>query len=217
MVQIVIFDLDGTLLDTVGDLAESCNEVLNRRGLPTYDIDTYRGFVGNGVLRLVERAIPEELRTPELIAEVRSEFVAYYSANIDKHTHPYEGIRLLLRELQYREIAIAVASNKFQEGTRKLIKSLFPEIRFAAVLGQRENIPLKPSPTIIREILQITSYTPDKAIFIGDSAIDILTAKAAGIRSVGVTWGFRPQEELVESGADHIINSTKEIIGLLDI
>ncbi|MFI3278474.1 MAG: HAD hydrolase-like protein [Rikenellaceae bacterium] len=217
MVQIVIFDLDGTLLDTVGDLAASCNEVLNRRGLPTYDIETYRTFVGNGVLRLVERAIPEELRTPELIAEVRAEFVEYYSANINKNTHPYEGIKLLLRELQYRDISIAVASNKFQEGTRKLIKIFFPEIRFAAVLGQRENVPLKPSPTIIREIFQITSYTPDKAIFIGDSAIDILTAKAAGIKSIGVTWGFRPREELIESGADYIADTTKRIIEILDL
>ncbi|MFI3319771.1 MAG: HAD family hydrolase [Rikenellaceae bacterium] len=216
MAQIVIFDLDGTLLDTVGDLAASCNAILEQFGYPTHEMDDYHQFVGNGIMRLVERAMPEAERTPERVAEVRAKFVAHYTANIDKHTTHYKGIVWLLEELQRREISIAVASNKFQDGTRKLIKRFFPQIRFAAVLGQRPDVPLKPSPAIVREVLQITSYTPDKVIFVGDSGIDMLTAKAAGVKSVGVTWGFRSREELEQNGANYIIDSPEMLLKLLD-
>ncbi|MFI3282315.1 MAG: HAD hydrolase-like protein [Rikenellaceae bacterium] len=216
MKQIVIFDLDGTLLDTIGDLAAACNEILARHELPTHELDDYRHFVGNGIMRLVERALPEELRTPEFVAEIRAEFVEYYTANIDKFTTPYTGVEPLLNELSHREVTLAVASNKFQEGTRKLVKKFFPAHRFAAVLGQRPDVPLKPHPHIIREIIQITSFTPDKFLYIGDSGIDIETAKAAGVESVGVTWGFRSREELVESGADHIVDHPREILKLLE-
>ncbi len=216
MKKIVIFDLDGTLLDTIGDLAVACNEVLSRRELPTHDIEDYRHFVGNGIMRLVERALPENLRTPEYVAQVRAEFVEYYTANIDKHTKPYEGVIYLMEELERREIAMAIASNKFIEGTRKLAKVFFPKIRFVAVLGQRPNLPLKPHPYIVREILQITSFTPDKVLYVGDSGIDMETAKASGVTSVGVTWGFRSREELEQSGANHIVSHPREILKLLE-
>lgn len=212
MKQLVIFDLDGTLLDTIGDLAASCDEILRRRNMATYTIDDYRHFIGNGVLRLVERVIPEELRNEEFVAELRKEFVAYYSENIDKHTVIYPNIMWLLEELKKRDIAVAVASNKFQSGVRKLVASFFPNIHFEVVLGQRPDVPLKPNPQIIRDIMQITSYSPNKILYVGDSGIDIETAKAAGVESVGVTWGFRSREELEESGADHIIDSAKDIL-----
>ncbi len=212
MKQLVIFDLDGTLLDTIGDLAASCDEVLRRHDMATYSLDDYKHFVGNGIVRLVERAIPEELRSEEFIAELRKEFVAYYSENIDKHTVIYPNIMWLLDELKKRDVAVAVASNKFQEGVRKLVKSFFPNIHFEAVLGQRPDVPLKPNPQIIRDIMQITSYAPDKILYVGDSGIDMETATAAGVESVGVTWGFRSHEELVESGANHIIDSPRDIL-----
>ncbi len=215
MKKLVIFDLDGTLLDTIGDLAASCDEVLRRHNLATYSLDEYRHFVGNGVVRLVERSIPEELRSEEFIAELRKEFVVYYSENIDKHTEIYPGIMWLFGELKKRDIEVAVASNKFQNGVRKLVTSFFPNIHFEAVLGQRPDVPLKPHPQIIRDIMQITSYAADKILYVGDSGIDMETAKAAGVESVGVTWGFRSREELVESGADHIIDSPKEILKLI--
>ncbi len=216
MKQIVIFDLDGTLLDTIGDLAASCNEVLTKHNLPTHELEEYRHFVGNGIMRLVERALPEELRTPEFVAEVRTDFVAHYTANIDKHTAVYQGITELLWALKRREVTLAVASNKFQEGTRKLVKRFFPDFSFAAVLGQRPDVPLKPHPHIIREVIQITSYTPDKFLYVGDSGIDMETAKAAGVESVGVTWGFRSREELEQSGANHIVDRPQDILKLLD-
>ncbi len=185
MKKIVIFDLDGTLLDTVEDLAVACNAVLAKRELPQHELTDYRDFVGNGIMRLVERALPENLRTPEYVAEVRADFVKYYTANINKHTKVYNGIIPLMAELKSREIALAVASNKFQDGTLKLVKSFFPNQQFVAVLGQRPDVPLKPHPQIIRDIIYITSYTPDKVLYVGDSGIDIQTAKAAGVESVG--------------------------------
>ncbi len=211
MKKLVIFDLDGTLLDTIEDLAAACDAMLIKHDLPTYTLDEYRSFVGNGVLRLVERAIPEKLRTKEYVEMLRKDFMAYYFENIDKKTKIYPGIEELLKTLKSNDIEIAVASNKFQEGTRKLVTSLFPRFQFRAVLGQRVGIPLKPNPQIIREIMQISSYAADSVLYVGDSGIDIQTAKAAGVESVGVTWGFRTREELEECGADHVVDSAMDI------
>ena len=153
MTRLAIFDLDGTLLNTIGDLAVSCNAVLALRGLPQHSYEDYCRFVGNGIMRLVERALPEALRTPCTVDAVRRNFVAYYLAHIDEHTFPYEGIPELLAELQRRGVRLAVASNKFQAGTEKLIGRYFPDIRFDVVLGQRPDVPLKPDPAVVGEIL----------------------------------------------------------------
>lgn len=216
MKKLVIFDLDGTLLNTIEDLAAACDEVLKRNDLPTYSLAEYQEFVGSGIMRLVERALPEDKRTEEFVEKIRREFVEYYFENIDKKTKVYKGVESLLEELQEQGVAMAIASNKFQEGTKKLVASFFPNIRFEAVLGQRPNVPLKPHPAIIREIIQITSYAPDKILYVGDSGIDMQTAKAAGVDSVGVSWGFRPVKELEECGATHIISSVREILDIIE-
>ncbi len=213
--RLVIFDLDGTLLDTIGDLAVACDAALVAHGLPQHTDAEYRSFVGNGILRLVERALPEELRTPETIARVRADFVQYYTAHIDTHTRPYPGIRELLDTLAGRGIQMAVASNKFQAGTEKLIRIFFPDTPFVALLGQRPQVPLKPDPAVVEEILATTGLPKEQVLYVGDSGIDMQTAAAAGIRSVGVTWGFRSREELVEAGARHLVGHPSEIIGLL--
>jgi len=213
--ELVIFDLDGTLLDTIGDLAVACNAVLAVRGLPQHTYEDYCGFVGNGIMRLVERALPEPLRTPENVALVRADFVRYYTEHIDLRTRPYAGIPELVGELTRRGIRLAVASNKFQAGTEKLVGRFFPEIPFAAVLGQRPDVPLKPSPAIVAEILAATGAARERVLYVGDSGIDMQTAAAAGVRSVGVTWGFRARRELVESGAQHIVDRPEEILALL--
>lgn len=160
MTRLAIFDLDGTLLNTIGDLAVSCNAVLALRGLPQHSYEDYCRFVGNGIMRLVERALPEALRTPYTVDVVRRDFVAYYLAHIDEHTFPYEGIPELLAELQRRGVRLAVASNKFQAGTEKLIGRYFPDIRFDVVLGQRPDVPLKPDPAVVGEILTATASPP---------------------------------------------------------
>ena len=216
MIKLVIFDLDGTLLNTIGDLAESCNVVLSKRGLPQHDYAEYCSFVGNGIMRLVERAIPEELRKRELIEEVRRDFVEYYTANISTHTIPYDGIVELLEELDRRGIMIAVASNKFQSGTEKLVDIFFPKIKFMSVLGQRVSIPLKPDPTIVEETLEVAKIDKAHTLYVGDSGIDMQTAQNAAVRSVGVSWGFRTVEELTDCGADHVINHPSAILSLID-
>lgn len=213
--RLVIFDLDGTLLNTIGDLAEAANEMLRRRNLPQHDYATYCTFVGNGIMRLVERALPEELRTPEVVAAARADFLAYYIEHIDCKTRPYAGIPELLAALQAEGIRLAVASNKFQAGTEKLIRSYFPEIRFEVVFGQRPEVPLKPDPAVVEEILTLTGVKREEVLYVGDSGVDMLTARAAGVRSVGVSWGFRAREELLESRADQIIDRAEELMVLL--
>lgn len=212
MTELVIFDLDGTLLDTIGDLAVSCNAVLAARNLPQHTYEAYCRFVGNGIMRLVERALPEALRTPETVAAVRRDFVNYYTEHIDIHTRPYAGIPELLGELAARGVRLAVASNKFQSGTEKLIRRFFADVPFAAVLGQREGVPLKPDPAVAVEILRRTGAAPENVLFAGDSGVDVETAAAAGIRSVGVTWGFRARAELEKAGAWRIVDAPAEIL-----
>ena len=212
---LVIFDLDGTLLNTIGDLAVACNAVLAMRGLPQHTYDEYCHFVGNGIMRLVERALPEELRTPYTVAAVRADFVKYYTEHIDVYTKPYEGIPELVAEIARRGVRIAVASNKFQTGTEKLIRLFFPGVEFAAVFGQREGVPLKPDPAVVEEILALTGVAKERVLYVGDSGVDMQIAAAAGVRSVGVTWGFRVRAELEEAGARHIVDSPAGILELL--
>lgn len=215
MTELVIFDLDGTLLNTIGDLAASCNTVLGAHGLPQHSYEAYCRFVGNGIMRLVERALPEAMRTPEMVAAVRRDFVTYYTEHIDIHTEPYDGIPELLDRLTAQGVRLAVASNKFQTGTEKLIRRFFPEVPFEVVLGQREGVPLKPDPAVVGEILGTTGTVRENVLYVGDSGVDMQTAAAAGIRSVGVTWGFRQRAELEEAGAWRIVDHPREILEAL--
>lgn len=213
--ELVIFDLDGTLLDTIGDLAVACNAMLALRGLPQHSYEEYCHFVGNGILRLVERALPEVLRTPENVAAARADFVKYYIDHIDCHTKPYAGIPELLAELTRRGVRMAVASNKFQEGTSKLIARFFPGVEFVAVFGQRPDVPLKPDPAVVDEILARARTPKERVLYVGDSGVDMQTARAAGVRSAGVTWGFRDREELQAAGACYLVDRPEQLIALL--
>lgn len=214
--ELVIFDLDGTLLNTIGDLAVSCNAMLALRGLPQHSYEEYCHFVGNGILRLVERALPEELRTPENVALARADFVRYYTEHIDTYTKPYDGIPAVVAELTRRGIRMVVASNKFQEETEKLIRLFFPEHPFAPVFGQRPDVPLKPDPAVVDEILAATGVARERVLYVGDSAVDMQTAAAARLRSVGVTWGFRGRAELEACNPWRIIDRPEELLALLD-
>ena len=213
--KLVIFDLDGTLLNTIGDLAAGCDHMLQLRGLPTHSFEEYCSFVGNGIMRLVERALPEELRTPEYVAAARRDFVAYYIDHIDLYTQPYEGIIELVDELQRGGVKLAVASNKFQAGTDKLIKKFFPEVEFVMICGNREGVPLKPDTALVDMIIEKAGVERKNCTMVGDSAVDIQTARNAAIRSVGVSWGFRSREELEQAGADHIADTVEELTTLL--
>lgn len=213
--RLAIFDLDGTLLDTIGDLAEACNHMLGLRGLGSHTREEYRAMVGNGILRLVERALPEELRNAEYVAEARRDFLAFYIDHIDCYSRPYDGIRKVLQTLQDEGWTLAVASNKFDAGTKKLIGSFFPEIHFKAIYGNREGFPLKPDAALVELIMEECGATADTTFMVGDSGVDIQTAKAAGVRSVGCSWGFRSRTELEECGADTIADRPLDLLQIL--
>jgi phosphoglycolate phosphatase len=215
MRRLAIFDLDGTLLDTIGDLAEACNHMLGLRGLGSHSREEYRAMVGNGILRLVERALPEHLRNTEYVAEARHDFLAYYIEHIDQYSRPYEGICEVLQTLQSEGWTLAVASNKFDAGTKKLIGSFFPDIHFKAVYGNREGFPLKPDAALVELIMEECGATRETTYMIGDSGVDVEAAKNGGVCSVGCTWGFRAREELEERGADIIVDRPLELLRVL--
>lgn len=212
MKKLVIFDLDGTLLNTIGDLADAVDYVMRSRNLPEHTNAEYRQMVGGGIKRLVERALPQELANNEAyVEECVTQFRRYYVDNIDRHTIPYEGIPELLRKLQSEGVLLAVASNKFQHGTERLVAKFFGDIEFIAIEGNREGAPLKPDPAIIHNILCKAGVEQSDAVMVGDSGIDIRTAAAANIDSIGVSWGFRFAEELYDAGAKVVVTTSEEL------
>lgn len=214
--DLVIFDLDGTLLNTIGDLAASVDYVMRSRNLPEHSDAEYRQMVGGGIKRLVERALPAELAANEAyVEECVAQFRRYYVDNIDRHTIPYEGMPELLRELRRRGVKLAVASNKFQHGTDRLVAKFFGDIDFVAIEGNREGAPLKPDPAIVHNILQRADVDRSRVVMVGDSGIDIRTAAAANIDSVGVAWGFRFADELYEAGATTVVTTVEELSEIL--
>lgn len=217
MKKLVIFDLDGTLLNTIADLAAATNYALTQFGYPTHSTDAYRFFVGNGINKLFERALPEEERTPENVLRIRSKFVPYYNVHNADLSRPYPGIENLLNLLQQHHIQIAVASNKYQEATAKLIEQYFPTIRFTAVFGQRDNVPTKPNPQVVNEIIQLAGVCKEEVVYIGDSGVDMQTGLNAQVTTVGVCWGFRPKSELQEFHPDYLAEKPEEIAQFLKL
>ena len=213
--KLAIFDLDGTLLDTIGDLAEACNYMLSLRGLGSHTREESAKMVGNGILNLVKRALPEDKRTDKYVAAARADFLDFYTANIDRYTHPYDGIREVLHSLQDEDWSLAVASNKFDEGTQKLVHTIFPEVTFKAIYGNKEGFPLKPDAALLQLIMDKCNAITETTVMIGDSGVDIQTAKNAGVRSIGCSWGFRPRTELEEYHADYIVDTPADILQVL--
>ena len=213
--MIVVFDLDGTLLNTIDDLGYACNHALEKRGYPTHPISAFPAMVGNGINMLIRRALPEAERTDERVLEVRKDFVDYYNAHNCDYTHPYKEIPELLATLKAGGHRLAVASNKYHEATRKIIGHFFPDT-FDVVLGEREGIPRKPDPSIVKEILEMLHAKPDsKPLYVGDSLVDWETARNAGLSFAGCSWGFVARTELVKAGVEHIVDSPAEILRLV--
>ncbi|MBQ8769621.1 MAG: HAD family hydrolase [Bacteroides sp.] len=211
MKKLVIFDLDGTLLDTIADLANAANYALKQLGHPTHPVDTIRTYVGNGINKLLERALPESERNEENVMRMRSHFVPYYDMHNADLSAPYPGIVALLEALQAKGVMLAVASNKYQAATEKLVKHYFPTIRFVEVLGQREGIAVKPDPTIVFDILRKADVSPEEVLYVGDSGVDMQTAMNAKVDAVGVAWGFRPRTELETFSPKEIIEKAEEL------
>lgn len=216
MKKLILFDLDGTLLDTLEDLSEAVNHTLALRGLPELGVERYRKMVGHGVRNLVQRALEaacevardngasaEDLNVDEKAGEnvqaidaALADFREYYQQHIDVHTRPYEGMPELLEDLQKAGVMMAVTSNKFQEGTEYLIRRFFPGIDFVSILGNRPGYPLKPSPEIVQEVLKRAGLAAEDALLVGDSPTDMRTAFNGGIEGLAVSWGYRSAEEL---------------------
>lgn len=214
--MIIIFDLDGTLINTIDDLGQACNYALAACGFPTHKIEDYPRLVGNGINKLIERALPEEQRQEETVMQVREYFVPYYDEHNCDYTRPYEGISQLLKTLKEQGHYLAVASNKYQAATEKIVAQLFPGI-FDIVLGERENIARKPDPQIVYDILSTlnTQLSTTNCLYIGDSLVDAETAKAAGVRFAACTWGFCTKEQLLTVTPDHMVNHPLEILTLI--
>lgn len=199
--KVVIFDLDGTLLDTLTDLGEAVNHALALRGLPLHERAAYRLMVGHGVRNLVTQALPPEYRQDDAFIDAcLSDFKDYYTAHIDVHTRPYDGMPQLLAELSGLGISLAVASNKFQAGTEALIREFFPGIPFVSILGNREGYPLKPDPEIVREVLRKVDQPASSAVLVGDSPTDMKTALNGSIRGIAVRWGYRDMPPCAKPG-----------------
>lgn len=216
MKKLVIFDLDGTLLNTIADLAAATNQALEKLHFPLHSTQAYLRFVGNGINKLFERALPPAARTQENVLRVRALFVPYYNAHGADLTKPYEGIVSLLEALQNRGLKLAVASNKYQEATAQLVKHYFSTIAFSAVLGQREGLPTKPDPLFVQEILKQTGVAAADTLYVGDSDVDMQTARNAGVDACAVTWGFRTPAELAAYQPKYMAQVPADILKMLE-
>ncbi len=211
----VIFDLDGTLLDTLQDISDSMNAVLGRLELPAHLPEAYRRFVGDGVERLVWRALPKEKRDEEMVRHGVALLSEEYGRRWDATTRPYPGIPGLLDSLATRGMPLAVLSNKPDHFTRLSVSRLLPSWRFHPVLGARPGVPKKPDPAAALEISSTLGVSPELILYLGDSGVDMRTATAAGMCAVGATWGFRPAAELREHGARTLIEIPSDLLALL--
>ncbi len=214
MYKLVIFDLDGTLVNSLEDLGNACNEALSKYGFPVHEMSRYRYFVGNGVPALIERALPEGEKTKENIAGVKGAFDEIYGRTYNHITRPYDGINELLEELKNRGVLTAVASNKPDNFTRQIVSEMFPPV-FSVVSGKRDGFEKKPDPAIALFIAKQLGVRCSETLFAGDSSVDMLTASNAGMDSIGCTWGFRTAEELIDSGAVYMADKPMDILRAL--
>ena len=214
--QAVLFDLDGTLLDTLQDLADAMNSVLRRFGFASHPLEAYKYFVGDGMATLVRRTLPAPQRDQAAtVAACLASMKEAYRANWRDQTRPYPGIPELLDQLSARKIKLSVLSNKPDDFTRLMVKELLPRWHFERVFGERPGVPRKPDPSAALEIAERCRVSPETFAYLGDTATDMITAKAAGMFAVGVLWGFRSAEELTANGADALISRPADFLELL--
>ena len=209
----VIFDLDGTLVDSLADLSDSVNLMLESYGFPTHEVEKYRYFVGNGSKKLMERTLPrDKAASAEFVEEALAKYKAIYKEHLLEKTRPYNGVRELLAELKSRGIPLAVCTNKHNDAALTIVKILFAPGTFEEVLGDRPGFPKKPNPATPLEIASHLGVKPDEVAYLGDTSVDMETAVHAGFLPVGVLWGFRPEEELVKSGAKILLKAPLELL-----
>lgn len=214
MTKLAIFDLDGTLLNTVEDLGNATNYALTQCGFPIHPTDAYYQMVGRGIYNLFRAAVPSEYATEDNVQKMASYFLPYYDAHKCDFTRPYDGILQMLDTITGKGVRLAVASNKYQDGAEKLVSHFFGEYDFVKILGQREGQPIKPDPAIVDQILaEAPSITKSETVYVGDSNVDMQTGANAEVRTIGVTWGFRSREELASYNPSAIVDSAEALAG----
>lgn len=213
--DVCIFDLDGTLIDSLGDLAACCNEALQLHDLPAHPIDSYRYFVGSGIKNLIKKSMGEKASDEKLVTSVYKAFNMLYNEKCLELTKPYKGISALLSQLRNNGIKVAVLSNKSDEFAKRIVNELFDENEIDLVWGKKEEFPIKPSPDSLFALLKKFNCNKKKCLYIGDSDVDVITAKNAEVDFCGVQWGFRGAEELLSVGAKTIAEKPSEILALV--
>ena len=212
-----IFDMDGTLINSLEDLADSVNEAMDHYGFAKHTLEEYRYFVGNGARKLIKRSIPKDKAQDEdFVSEVLDYYNGCYERHLTNKTKPYEGIIEFLQKLQALKIPLGVCTNKQQFAADEIVSAMFPAKMFDAVIGDSKGLPRKPDPTKVLKIAAQFKVEPNQVAYFGDTSVDMETAHNAGFLSVGVTWGFRPKSELIESGAEILINHPSEIWQYVD-
>lgn len=211
MYKTVVFDLDGTLLNTIDDLADAGNRVCAARGWPQHTVEEYKYFVGNGIPKLVERFSPPQARTPDQLADTLVAFQADYGAHLRDKTAPYPGIPALLARLKAAGVQLAVFSNKADPLARQVVADYFDAALFDAVRGALPGVPTKPAPQGTLALMQAIGADPAATLYVGDSNVDVDTAHNAGLPCCGVLWGFRTRQELTDAGAEHLAADAEEL------
>ncbi len=214
-ISAVIFDLDGTLLDTLADLAACMNSVLAAHGMPTHPPDAYRYFVGEGMEVLVRRTLPQDRRDAAQVAACFADVRGEYGRRWAETSRPYQGVAEMLDQLVARGLTLSVLSNKLDEFTVQVVSQLLPQWQFAQVRGMRSDTPAKPDPAGALAIAADTGVAAQQTLYVGDTATDMKTGRAAGMRTIGVTWGFRDAEELLASGAHELIDRPAQLLELI--
>lgn len=215
MIKAVIFDLDGTLVNSLADLAISTNYALTKFGFPPYELEDYKYLVGDGMVKLIERAIPDDKLNDQTFKDVFDCFMGYYRKHYLENTKEYDGISDLIENLTADGYKLAVVSNKADEMTKVIVSKLFGDKTFNAVTGKRDGYPTKPDATLTLKIINELGVTPKECVFVGDSGMDMATAVNSCSVPLGVTWGFRSTDELLRNGARHLANTPQEVFNII--
>lgn len=214
MIKAVIFDLDGTLVNSLYDLADATNYALQQNGFPIHETEKYKYFIGNGIPRLIERALPEDNRNTKTKLKVKEDFFKYYSVHYADKTVAYEGMVDAVNKIKAQGIKIAVVTNKADVMAKTVTKAVYGGI-FDIVVGLSDKFPSKPDPASTFSTLKALGATPKESLFVGDSGVDMQTGVNSGIAPVGVLWGFRGREELKDNGARYIIEKPCELLNII--
>lgn len=215
MIKAVLFDLDGTLVDSLTDLADGVNRAIAQRGFATHPVEAFKYFVGDGIPKMIERALPENCRDAATVDEIKKDFLEYYSQHYADNTYAYNGMPELVNTLKNQGYIIAVVTNKQQDMADEVVKSLYGDV-FDLIFGKREGIPAKPDPTAALMAMEQLGVKPEECVFIGDSGMDVATAVNSGAVPVGELWGFRDREELLKNGAKYIIEKPQQLLDIIE-